>query len=58
MADSIRFCPKCKLPQRPDPRIYKGAGERCHRCGFRFEDADKWKEKDHGKNESGKPIYR
>jgi len=50
MADSIRFCPKCKLPQRPDPRIYKDAGERCHRCGFRFEDADKPKQRDHRKD--------
>lgn len=43
MADTIRFCPKCKLAYRPDDRTHDRPEEFCPRCGYDLsKDAD-WK---------------
>ena len=36
MAESVRYCPNCKLVYRPDARVYKDPDTFCPQCGNRL----------------------
>lgn len=46
MTDTIRFCPNCKLPHRPDERIHNEAGKLCPRCGYDLDQEPDWKKQE------------